>query len=348
MPSLWNVNGTASVAVGETTVTTTANFRDEKINVGAGIAFGRETDYEIVSLDEPNRQFELAEPYAGEADQVDSEFKIKHFLGVARDLENTLIAAAGTFETALSADPLDNTLGRVLRVGDFGHNGASVLLDSSTDLNNVNVEGVYSISGSSFPLNMPATAVGSHTMTVTRGIGTMFTQELTRATAAGSSMKRFYRVCFTESQSPWFIFKGTENIISAITYSGSNPTDEPSGGVYEPTNGTESDYTWRCVRNVAGEQRLRVEVDVDVTTTSSQVFDYPDGLNFVSGGFVCASVSYAHTTPNDALRGDNLVVAANNSNFVVRLQTAGATGGSSANQLKLRLAFFGDWREVEL
>lgn len=341
----WDAIGTASVLNSGTTVTTTADFRANFIEVGKGFQFPTDTrGYQITAINERAGTFTISPAYEG-VTKVSQPFWVQPYLGVAQAAERALREATDAFTAVQNAAPFDNTPGRLVRVGDFGAHGFTTLLSAENDLNDVIIPGLYSWLGSSIPANAPL-ATGAHMMMVSEGRPNAIRQDVWRHTISTASMIDWTRNVFPVAPdapvftaSRWARTYNSSNILGIPTFVSGAPT----GGLFQLGGDDAAPYWWRGERYANGVQVIRFETLINCAATSSQPFTLPVGWNFVSGGKTFASYSYVDTAPNAALAANNVTVVGYNSSTFVRLAVAGTMPGSPTDKERLRIRVEGRW-----
>ncbi len=344
----WNATGTADVTNGSTTVSTTSDFRSDKIEIGRGFQLPTDTRvYQVTALNEAAGEFTIEPAYEGTTATL-QPFWVLPMLGVALDAERALREAAEAFEAAVSEDPLDTTPGRLKRVGDFGEDGQTTILAAENDLDNITTPGIYGWSGSDVPLNAPATS-GSHAMQVYAGSGSVVIQVVIRQTASHASARGYWRmVSLTGSNTDWATNWGTGNTFGTVAMT----NGFPSGSLYEEDSGTLGTIdtpgytTYRWTKEASGVMTMELEITLDASSTLSQTFSYP--TTFVGGGWTSVS-GFGHTVsqssgPNPALQFDNIEgITSFNSTVQVKLATAGTQPSPATDNEKLRITIRGRW-----
>ena len=124
------------------------------------------------------------------------------------------------------------------------------------------------------------------------------------------------------------------DIVGTVSQSGGVPT----GSLFERGSNANGWYT-----NFADGSAFRfAEVEVDVTSTSTQLFDLPASLS-TTGDRAC-SISHLTGFPNSALQFSNIVsVGISGGSFFVRLASSGTSSDPTSNAEKLRLFASGRW-----
>lgn len=323
MASVWNATGVASVSNGSTVVSTTSDFTNDFINEGAGFRFADETVlYEIVGIDAAANTFTLHTAYTGTT-KAGAAYQIVPFSGAARSAERAFLEAKQTFGAMLSADPFNTTIGRVMRVGDFGEHGAIRRLSSANDLDDVRTPGVYDWLSSDAVTNAPAS--GSYGLQVREIETGTILQIVTRVTGVSGSLDERFRVSTTPGTwTAWATRYHTRNAVGTVSISSGIPT----GALFERGGGTVGTMTWEGRKSADGWLSMRMEVRVDVTSTSSQTFTYPTGWAFANGTIPGGTFRNLDNAPNAALLLTNVAMFdVNTANCQIRL----AAGGTSSD-----------------
>lgn len=345
--------GTASVEQGATTVYTTADFRANLIEEGAEFQIPGEFEYQITATDPqsvtPN--FTIDRAYAG-ADKTDVAFWIKPYPGAARAAQAAMRDLTERMQLVLAPSATDTTAGRIARIGDHGENGYPIILTSADNLRDVIIPGNYAWFTGDEPSDRPAGTSGAHRMRVEGGAGQAVTQHIYRHTFGSASRRTYWRNVFPANDPPadaseWSEIFDQFNVLRAVSLSGGFPSgglSEIDSGSYDLGGDASLPVNWWVHRDFAGWQTMHMEVPVDVTSTGSQLFDYPDGYDFVAGGTTFAAVSHAATSPHSALQLDNIrAVASYNTMVALRLVTGGTSTDVTASAERMRLAVSGRW-----
>lgn len=336
--------GTATITNGETVVSTNAPFESNLIAVGSGFNFPGEVEYAIIDVNPAEGEFTIDAPYGGSS-KTNLSFNVKPYPGAVRSAERALRAATEAIENLIVPDAMDATTGRLMRVGDFGFNGQTILLGAGADLNDVVQDGYYIWLGTSVPLNAPA-PTGSHAMRVREPTGVSKTQKVVRLTSSSLAMREYRRNVTVVDEAPntatdWTRAYSSRDIIDTV----SQVAGVPSGGLVQVAREPDpaNNPFWEVERYAWGTQVLRMEVDLDASSTSAQIFNFPEDYIFVGGGKTFVSASYAITSPNEAIRPGNVSLTGYTTQVSVRLTTAGTQPGSPGNAEKMRLEITGRW-----
>ena len=362
--AFWDIEGvtTGETFDDETEILTASDFRASHIVEGNGFQFLGEPEYQITRIEERSGRFFITPAYVGGAKSNEKAWVKVYFTGAAA-AQQQLIAAQDFFIRAMEPNADDLTPGRVKRVGDFGWDDQTIILNSEVDLNEITVPGEYGWSGSSVPSSAP-NASGSHTMQVFGGVGRAYRQVVWRTSSIAGSSLKYERNLFIAlgdgtgvgsgnnafSSSPWLSGFDAGNALNDVSMSNGIPT----GGMVEVNQGeikttstlyeTIGDMWFRTEKHMSGAMTVEIELVVDCADTSRS-YSWPE--NFVAGGKVfMTGFSYADTSPNAALLASNDIhIVAFNGSFSIGMGTAGTMPATPTADERLRLAFRGRWTD---
>lgn len=387
---IWHDLGTVSVQNGSATVDGVGTlFTTSEVQPGQEFILdaGGERPYQITEVVSDTRIL-IKPAYAG-SDKTSQNYQIIPVLGPQRKALLALRTAADTFEEfaagsipdgitfsvgedammtidadgveinglargdAVVSSIFDDDPNKLLRVNSNGRNGHSVLLTSTSNLDEEINEGTYYWDPSSVPQNVPAELdpTGTYSFHIDRRSASVASQRIVRYTNSIANLWEWRRTKTSTGLSAWAVVYNAANALQPCAFSGGRST----GGLINTTSGTGivglpavaglSSAPWTVTRFADGTQIVRMEVQVNVASVTSQQFNYPDDFGFVAGGDVFVSISHIVTDPHASLETNNIrSIVGFNAHCTIRLKVAGTSVDATVDAEKLRIRCEGRWR----